>query len=575
VKVSKRNNGAQEPVEYQVFGFDGLLNIESLPHELRDNELSIALNVYGDVTGGLRMRRGMTLYHSQISTSACQGLARFYQLVVAGTPQTSPVVFTLAQIGGTLWNVVTNTKIGSTGALGSAAGPWSVARVYDPDASGGTDCLVICTGSGGPYLFNGTTISTPSGWSDASGASYCQVSNGSLWFGGIPSNPNLLWQSQLGRPEIFGQSYTTSLPVTGLSVIGAGSQSGLVFFMTKGLGVTFGVNLYNDYYQEIPHVDGFYGRTAVSCNGIVYVLGDTNIYAFDGQNIVPIGKKVRPWIINDPNQPSYPMNGARSLSFAWYYDQFIYFAYDSGNLGYCNTYLVYHIDKQGWTVLSGPNLSAACLLDAPIVDSTPHSCLVADAQIGQVYNWDVFNGTGVNGHNVQDYVMHNGTTTIQKNITTSVLTKYFRFTTPGCKATIKSIFPEFFIDTQYVGDCRISYDYNTNLYQVFQIPTNLLNQAAIWGSSSTTLASGGFYWALDSGSSQTQNTPIASWASGTPTNFLTTGIPIDQVANFLPTANSFAFGCATSDNLPPYVFAGVSGEFIPEARVIPDPGGTY
>ena len=572
MRVGKTNYGSPEPLEFQAFDFSGLLNIESLPQNLADNELTIATNVYGDVTGGLRMRRGMTAYHSKLSSTACQGITRFFQQVIAGTPQSTPVAYTLAQIGGTLWNAVTNTQIGSTNALGASAQPWSVAQVYDPDYSGGaTDCLVICTGSGGPYLFNGTTISTPSGWSAASGARWCVVSNASLWFGGIPGSPNLLWQSQPQHPELYGNQFVASLPVTGLSSIGAGSQSGLVYSMTKGLGVTFGVNLYNYYHQEIPHVDGFYGRTMVSVNGLVYMLGDTNIYVFDGQNIVPIGKKIRPWIINDPNHQEYPMNGARSLSFAWYYNQYIYFAYDSGNLGYCNTYLVYHIDKQGWTVLTGPNLSAACLLDAPIVDPTPHACIVADAQIGQVYNWDVFDGNGINGHQVTDLVASGGSAVAQ-NISTQVLTKFYRLTSPGTRATLKTVFPEYFIDVGFNGSVVVSYDYGTMNLATSNINSSLTNVSPTWA-----IGTSDFVYTADGG------TPTARWAGSNPTSYLCAGIQADQFqpatnssySFIVPQAYSFAFGCSTNDNNPPYVFAGVSGTFIPEPRIIPDPGGTF
>jgi hypothetical protein len=542
LKVGKRSNGTDSLNEFFVFGFEGLLNIDSLPHNLSDNDLSMALNVYGDVPGGVRMRRGMNLRNVAIGTSPILGLTRFFQQVVHGASVSPPTTKTLAQVGGTLWNYDTNTQIGSTGALGSTPKSWTVVRVYDPDnGSGATDSLVICTGSGGPYLYDGTTITTPSGWSAAAGAQWCTLSNGTLWFAGIPAQPTLLWQAQPQHPTLYGNSFVASYPITGLSSLGAGSQSGVVYGMTRGVGVTFGVNLYNLYNQEIPFHDGVTaGRTMIAVDGIVYFLGDTNIYKFDGQSITPVANKVRPWIVNDPTKQEFPMNGVRELSFSWYYDQFIYFAYDSGSLGYCQTYLVYHLTNGEWTVLSGPKLSCAALLNSPYVDSDPHQCIVGDATTGKVYDWDQYiAGT----HNVAD----NGVP-----IQTLVLTKYFRLSGPGSMVSLKQVVPELFLDSVFAGNLQISLDYGLGSYPYQLSGTGSLNTT--WND---------FNW------------DEANWSGGSNLTFFTQAVDIDPSVNSIPEANSIAFGVATSDTNPPYTFCGVSGEFSPCPRRTPSMTGGF
>ena len=533
---SKVSRGTTEPEQGNIFGFEGLLNINSLPQSIADNQLVQALNVYGSADGGLTKRRGIAQRGALFSNSvAGLNIYRFYQEVVGGTPQNPTVLKLLGQSGGTLYNVDTATQIGSTNALGVNAQSWSVDRVYDPATAGGTDVMVICTGVGGPYLFDGTTISTPTTWSaNAAGARWCKVASGCLFFGGILAQPNLLVQMAIGAPQTFQQSYSASLPLTGLAELGAGSQSGLVFGMTKGVGVSFGVNASTLFIQEIPHEDGVAaGRTMITIGGVVYFLGRFNIYMFDGQNIIPIGDNVRPWIICDPLHADYPMNGNRQLSFSWFYNDLVYFAYDSGSVGYCNTYLVWHIKQKGWTLYTGPRLSGATLLDAP-GDAIPTACVVQDATLSQSYNWDVYNGQGVNGHNVDD----NGTA-----IQTNILSKYFRLSGPGTRSRVTGIDSELFIES-FNGSIVIGTDYGSVSYNTtlsLQASTNELvwNQGSwdqtLWGGNST------LQYAVDKRQ-------------------------IDDGAGNSPSAYSYAVGIATNDFLPPYQYVGASLEFVNEGR---------
>jgi len=527
---------------FENFDASGLLNINALPHQLADNQLTIAQNVYGDCAGGLQMRRGMTTHGGLFSaTVPGMGITRFYQEVVAGAQLAAILKFTLGQSGGTLWNVETNTQIGATNALGTLAQPWSVARIYDGAHNGGTDVLVICTGSGGPYLFDGTTISTVAAWTaQAPSAKYCQISNGTLWFAGIPSAPTSLVQMQIGAPETWQQTFLTSYPVTGLSVLGAGSQSGLFFGMTQGVGITFGVNSVDAYYQEIPHEDGVASaRSCIAVNGVVYFLGNFNIYVFDGQNITPIGKNVRPWIVCDPNRTAatdFPMNGNRQLtSYSWYYNDFIYFAYDSGPLGYANTYLVWHLNEQGWTVLNGPTLADAALMNAP-GDPYPIACVTVDAKKSQAYNWDVFNGSGPNGMGVDD---------AGNVIMTNILTKFFQLAGHGTQSRLIGITPELFV-RQCAGTIVVQTDYF--------IETPILDQLNV------VPVANGLVWDMGTWDNYL-------WGGGGGWTFVAVPFQVDDTfGSGIPPTHAYAFGIKTSDNNPPYRWAGISGEYAIEGR---------
>lgn len=504
--------------DFAVYGFPGLLNIKSAPQEVADTDLTQAVNVYGSADGAVNMRRGMTTHGAQFSASPGLGMYRFFQQVLAGAP-VATISKTIAQVGGTMWNVDTGTQIGGTNALGANAQAWSVAPCFDPTATGGaTDCLAICTGDGGPYLFNGTTITTPAVWSTSvPNARWCAVVNGVLWFAGVKAQPNLVWGSGINAPETlpFYNEFTVSRPVTGLGVIGAGAQSALVVGMTKGLSVLSGVGPNTFFLQEIPSTDGVAaGRTMIAVDAIVYYLGNSAIYSFDGTTITPISTKVEPWILNDPIYPDFPMNGSRLTAWAYYYNRRVYFFYDSGQVGHPNTALVWDLNLQGWTIYTGPKLVAGCLLDAP-GDASPPLPLVLDAMKGQAYNFDVFNSLS----GVDDA----GTT-----ISATATTKYFKIGAAGTPKTLMRVYPEFFIATAFAGTFSAITDYGLSSSSVV-VP--LTQGAALW----------------DVGLWDT-----ALWSSGLQTFF-------KQRIDFNIEGEAFAFSVSTIDTNPPWKFVGASG----------------
>lgn len=402
-------------------------------------------------------------------------------------------------------------------------------------ATAPSDVVVICTGVGGPYIYDGLTVYTPSGWAGVAGAQWCEVLNGILWFGGIPSQPNLLQGSMLGQPEtlFYANAFACDGPITGLCASGQGPQSGLVIGLNRGVQVLYGTGLLNWYMQSIPMQDGVVaGRTMIAVDGIVYYLGRLAIYAFDGQQSYPISEKVEPWIMNDPLYPDYPMNGNRAISFAFWYNHRLHFAYDTGNVGYCNAFLVCHLNvKNSWTVLFGPKLAGACLLDAPGdgigVNTYPAPCVVVDGTTGLGYDWDVYNGAGANGHGVDD----NGSV-----IQTLVLSKYFKIGEPGTTKRIQRYYPELFVE-QFNGQAIAFTNYGaTN-------STEIINQQSV-GS--------GLSWDVG-------NWDVNTWA-GNPLTWITQRVDVDLEGE------AFAFGITSNDTNPPYRFVGVSGTFAQEAR---------
>ena len=58
---------------------------------------------------------------------------------------------------------------------------------------------VITEGSGGPYIYDGTTSYHPFGWDNARGAKYCALVNGVVWFGGIKKFPTQVMSTGSGQ----------------------------------------------------------------------------------------------------------------------------------------------------------------------------------------------------------------------------------------------------------------------------------------------------------------------------------------------------------------------------------------
>lgn len=533
-RYGERSYGKDEADAFSLYDFSLGLNVKKLPQQLDDRELSVALNVYLRAEGGIEMRKGIAKRGAALSAAPGSNVYRLFQNVKNGAVQSPPLTMTVAQVGGNLYNADTNTQIGANNVVGVGALPMSCVRFYNSDHTIAgvlkpSDGLVICTGVGGPYFFDGDNVYAPAGWSAALGARWCASLNGMVFFGGIPGKPNTVVASLIGHPETLLYFFPLSHPVTGLCAAGSGPNSGMVVGMAKGMAVLYGTGPQNFYRNEIAMNDGcIAGRTMIAINGIVYYLGRCAVYAFDGQQSYAVSDQVEPYILNDPLAQDYAMNGDRSLSFAWWYLNRLYIAYDATNVGYCNTYLVMHANvNNGWTVLNGPKLAGVCILDAP-GDGTagnPSPCVAIDATKGQLYNFDVYNGSG---HSVDD----DGVT-----IQTVVLSKYFKIGEPGVEKRIKRMYPEFF--TEKFGGSFVAFnDYGaTNISQVISgapTATQMTWDVSQWDA--------------------------VNWAGSNPLSYLKQRVDSDL------RGEAFAFGVVSNDNNPPYRWVGVSGQFVEEAR---------
>lgn len=392
-----------------------------------------------------------------------------------------------------------------------------------------SDVAILCTGSAGPYLWDGYKASTPADWTtNAPAAKYVQVVNNIVFFGGISIQPNLLVGMKVGHPETFAlvNEDAISLPIMGLGIVGAGAQAYLIVGMPKGLAVISQYGLIVSE-NDLPMSDGVVGyRTMISVDGYCYFVGGFGIYVTDGVNVRKISDQVEPWILNDPLYPDFPMNGDRTLSWAMYFNNRIYFWYLSNT--HFQTALVWDVRLQGWTVYSiasgGPELIAGVVLNAP-GDTVPPTAVAAGYLTSQLYNFEVYNGTG---HNVDD-----ASTTIK----TSVLSKYFKVGLAGHDKQLQRCDFEFFLDSTggFGGVALAQTDYGASsaAQVVTPVAAGALYDSAIFDTS--------------------------VFASGT-RNY------VKQRMDTMLRFEAVAFGCQTSDSNPPYIFAGASGVMLEDPR---------
>lgn len=427
MQATKPRHGRME-LDFQTFGFGGGINIQDPLHELKDTELTSAINGYLDVGGAFSGRLGMQANGPAIvSAGPGRGMYRFFQNVTNGHP--TQFKCTLMQVGGSLFDADTGQNYGSVG--GPSAASMSCAKVFDPSYAGGTDLLIICTGVGGPYVFDGTqVIPYSTTGTTITAARWCYSIGNILWMGGLSLQPNTIAGSQLGAPSVFpGYSiFTFTQPVVGLSSLGVGLQATLVAGLVRGVGLMSGFTPNSFIEQEIipsdtTQRDGVASGLAM-CNvdGYTMIPGRYAIYRYDGATFTELTQKVRPWVLCDPNHPEFPMNGDRSLTWSMQWDRRLYFWYCSNSVT-PNTALVYDLTARGWTIYSGVSLGAACAIDAP-GDGLPTKLMVADAVLGQQHLFDV--------HNSADpttpwAVSDNGVVVRQ-----SFSTKFFRIGDAGC-----------------------------------------------------------------------------------------------------------------------------------------------
>jgi hypothetical protein len=414
-----------------------------------------------------------------------------------------------------------------------------------------SDVLVITTGAGGPYIFDGYSVYVPPYWTSGgvTGAAWCQVVNNVLWFGGIPSQTNLVAGTALGFPEGNNNSavnlqptglpgyanFAFTNPVTGLGVLGAGPQAGLFVGQTAGASVLFGTAPGNYFIQDVPSSDGVAsGHAILSYAGIVYFLGKQAFYSYDGSsNPAPISPNIEPWVLNGVLNQDFSMKGDRTAVFGMEYNNRLHWWYDYEGSGYNRGVLVYDLVVQGWTPLQlNDAFSDACLINGPGDPSPQTACTVGFAT-GQAYNWDVIAAVQPSGqsHAVSD----NGVA-----IPSAVYTKFFKIGVPGTPKKMMRLYPELFVE-QFSGTCSVTTDYGAS--QASGLLSLSPAMSAVWDTA---------IW------------DTSSWAANAVQTFL--GAPATRI-DLNEVGEAFSFSIQTNSTNPPYILQGFTGVYKQETRV--------
>jgi hypothetical protein len=536
----KLQKGNPSSFEFGFYGFRKGLNVKAAPQLIEDDELSIATNGYLRPDGAFQMRNGMNPY-TTATTSYSICLARFFQLVRNGT-NVGVVKSLLGVDNGLLVSIPTSgaaTAIGSVG--GSSVIQATFQRFEDPNdpnfASGLTDVIAICTGVGGPYIYDGTNLYTPSGWSNAAGASWVAIVNGILWFGGIPAFPNQIFGSGDGIIASMEslpayRNFVFSSPVVGLCAQGTGATATLVVALNTGISVLYGTGPSTFFLQDVPWSDGVVsGRAMTSYGGVVYMLGHMAEYYFDAQTIPkPISKNVEPWILNDPFTPGYPMTGNQNLSWSAVYNNRLHIGYCS-NSSAPNTILCFDLDLGAWTVLTPtPGIASMILLDAPN-DPDPYVCIVGPSTSGPAYQWD--------------YVA--ASTSIALDGSTPVLaqvqSKFFKLGVPGTNKALQRFYPEFLVAGVFSQPFTVSSNYGSSTTQVETTVPNPPTNALVWDVG---------FW------------DVNFWAG--PNQMIPFGSPQSRLDFPSLQGESFAFGVNMNSSSAPWIWVGGTGVFCQQGR---------
>lgn len=544
--LGKLQTGQSQSFEFAAYNFSGGLNVKSVPQQVGDNDLTIACNGYLTADGGFQLRNGMTAYGNPLPGNGPVYLARYFAGVRNGASLPSENTALLAQRSGQIYSV-TPTANTLLGVVGGNLAQQMVARRFqnpnDPNFTKGiTDCIVICTGYGGPYVWDGVHFYTPAGWQAATSAQWVEIVNGILWFGGIPDYPNQIFGSGDGITASMEtlpgyRNFVFSSPVQGMVSSGTGATAALVVGLQNGLAVLSGTGPSNFYVQEVPFQDAVTaGRTMISSNGVIYFLGHNGVYRFDMQaEPQEISQKVEPWILNSPFLPAppaaFPMAFNRELSWAAVYNNRLH-------VGYCSqsalpdTILCYDLIIGGWTVLAPtPGLSSMILLDAP-GDPNPYVAMVGASSGGQVYTWDTISTTATQA-------ALDGTTPVLA----TVQTKYFKLGVPGTVKALERFYPEFFITGPFAANVTASADYGTTLVNTLVDQDTPPQGALVWDQGE---------WNVN------------TWQQQSFIPFVAPATRIDYPSF---QGESFAFGVSMTQALSPWIFAGGTGVASQQGRV--------
>jgi hypothetical protein len=545
-QIGKLQTGTVDPTEFAFYGFKGGLNVKAAPQLVGDEDLTVATNGYLRPDGAFQLRNGMAKYNATVVAAGTHPLyvARFFQLVKNGASVAESDAV-LGVFNSTLYKIPTTGASTNLGSVGTGVQTVTWVRFENPDdpnfASGLTDVICICTGSGGPYIWDGTNLYTPTGWSAATGARWCAIVNGILWFGGIPAYPNQIFGTGDGIIASMEslpayRNFVFSSPVVGLCAQGTGATATLIVGRNTGISVLYGTGPSTFFLQDVPFQDGITsGMSMVSAWGVVYFLGHMAYYSFDAQTIPqPVSRKIEPWILNDPFTPGYPMTQNWNLTWSAVYNNRIHLGYCS-NSATPNTILCLDLTLGGWTVLTTtPGIASMALLDAPD-DPDPYGCIVGSSTTGQVYTWDYVNVSNA----IAQPVLDDATPVLAQ-----VQSKFFKLGVPGTNKALQRFYPEFLVTGAFSTNFTVGTDYGATMQQQVTINPAMLGVVSTWDVS---------LW------------DINVW-TGTMVPYSNFGSPKSRIDYPGIQGESFSFGVLMTMPLAPWFWSGGSGVFSQRGR---------
>jgi hypothetical protein len=593
-RLGEKQYGTQDWQEFSAYGFQGGLNIKSVPQDVDDGDLTQAINVRLRADGGVEQRLGYSSIGGSIplvspGSNPTYGGVRFNQLLSAGVSVSNKYLLQQYNLNRLINSSTGLEAPGATNPAFTSAfnplTPWTTAVILDPNVgapnglgyTAATDTLIIACGGDGPYYYDGVHPPyAPNGTSGggtgianssaARGATLVQVVNNVVFFSGCAANPNIVFATSLyvgavpgTGPEYYYQSFRMSSPVTSLGIIGSGAQAALVVGSGgKTLTMIYGTYPGNYNIQDIPVGDGpVSARCNVSLYGQYFYLGRQGFYRFDGQSAPQrLSDKIEPWILGSTiTSPSFAMLGDRSRYWAYYYNNRIGIVYDSTGANVLNTILVYDLVNSGWTVYQTPDsFIAFSALDGP-GDPSPTQAVKFSQNSGAQWFWDV-NSTGSSTCD-----QYNGTT--QTPISASFQTKFFKVGVPGTPKKVTRWYPEFFSSGVLNVGLTISNDYGTSAgsHDTFSPQTAggafFYDGTARYDSASSPATTWGAAVPIFYGAPQTRTDILATYTDANNSTFSQSGIQ----------GEAFSFGVNSSNISAPWIFQGLTGTYAQEARV--------
>jgi hypothetical protein len=193
-----------------------------------------------------------------------------------------------------------------------------------------------------------------------------------------------------GTSATFNVGYKDGDPITALVPLG----NDLMVYKNDSIYAMVGDNISNWFLQKREDAIGCVAPRSVVDIGLGHIfLSADNIYIYDGENIAPIGVKIKPWLDTIPNN-------LRSKCAAVYFNNFYRLSFPSSDMTtYNNEELLldlryFKAGRVTWWLYDGRNISCYIACDGP---SDTNTLAFTDDNEGYVRQLDI--GTNDDGSN--------------------------------------------------------------------------------------------------------------------------------------------------------------------------------